>query len=345
MGPPPAVAAVRTAVRATLAQLDVARPLLVACSGGADSLALAASVAFEAPRAGRAAGAVVVDHGLQAGSAEIARSVADVLRHLGLEPVEVVAVGVGTAGGPEGAARTARYDALARIAGDAYVLLGHTRDDQAETVLLGLGRGSGPRSIAGMRRIDGRYVRPLLDVARATTEAACAALGLDVWNDPHNLDPRFRRVRLRTEALPLLEDILAGGVAEALARTAVQIRADVDALDQLAASWLDAHGGSADRPGLRPSGGPDPDRLSDPRADSTAGPGLAVALLLELPAALRTRVLRRWAHAGGAASLSAVHIAALDALCTDWHGQGPLDLPGRVCAARRSGRLHLDPSA
>ena len=115
------------------------------------------------------------------------------------------------------------------------MLLGHTRDDQAETVLLGLGRGSGPRSIAGMRRREGRYLRPFLDLDRATTERACAALGLPVWHDPHNVDPSFRRVRLRREVLPLLEDVLGGGVAAALARTADLLRADVDALDHLAA--------------------------------------------------------------------------------------------------------------
>ena len=130
---------------------------------------------------------------------------------------------VGTAGGREAAARTARYAALDAVA-DALgrdVLLGHTLDDQAETVLLGLGRGSGPRSIAGMRPRSGRYLRPLLGVRRATTEAACRALGLDCWDDPHNDDRALQRVRLRREVLPLLEDVLQGGVAEALARTAV----------------------------------------------------------------------------------------------------------------------------
>ena len=115
------------------------------------------------------------------------------------------------------------------------MLLAHTLDDQAETVLLGLGRGSGPRSIAGMRPYDPPWCRPLLGVRRAVTHGACAELGLTPWHDPHNADPRFTRVRLRTEVLPLLEDVLGGGVAEALARTAAALREDAEVLDDLAA--------------------------------------------------------------------------------------------------------------
>ncbi len=210
---------------------------LVACSGGADSLALAAAVAFEAP--GRAA-LVTVDHGLQDGSADQARRVAALGYELGFDPVEIVTVHVGRDGGREAAARTARYAALDAVAAalDRDLLLGHTLDDQAETVLMGLGRGSGARSIAGMRPASGRHLRPLLGLRRATTEAACRALGLDVWDDPHNDDPRLQRVRLRREVLPLLEDVLQGGVAEALARTASQLQDDDDALDAAADAMI-----------------------------------------------------------------------------------------------------------
>ena len=101
-----------------------------------------------------------------------------------------------------------------------HVLLGHTLDDQAETVLLGLGRGSGPRSIAGMPAVDGRYLRPLLGLRRDhDARRPAPPSDLPVWDDPHNADPAFQRVRLRHEVLPLLEDVLQGGVAEALART------------------------------------------------------------------------------------------------------------------------------
>lgn len=319
-GPDPAVAQVRSAVRPALRAS--AEPVLVACSGGADSLALAAAVAFEAPRAGVPAGAVTVDHGLQEGSAQRAGVTAGLLRELGLDPVRVVRVDVGRDGGPEGAARTARYAALARTAGElgARVALGHTLDDQAETVLLGLGRGSGPRSVAGMveHRADAgtAWWRPLLGVRRATTRASCAAQGLPVWDDPWNADPAYTRVRLRTEVLPLLEEVLGRGVAPALARTAAQLREDLDALDDLATDALHRLAGDG---------------------------GLPVAGVTGLPTALRRRVLRGWLRAGAVPDLQAVHLAAVDALLTRWRGQGRVDLPGGASVRRSSGTLVLQP--
>ena len=323
MGPHPSVAAVRRAVR--LALDGRTGPVLVACSGGADSLALAAATAFVAPRLGIAAGLVTIDHGLQEGSAQQALLVAEIGYELGLDPVEVVPVRVGRAGGPEAAARSARYAALDAVADalDALVLLGHTLDDQAETVLLGLGRGSGPRSIAGMRAEDGCYLRPFLGVRRSVTVDVCAALGLQPWDDPHNTDPSFQRVRLRTEVLPLLEDVLQGGVAEALARTADLVRADLDFIDQQTIST-----------GFR----------SDRSVDHE-GVALRADALADLAPALRTRALRGLAAAAGAAPLTSVHVAALDALVTSWHGQGPVDLPGGLRARRASGRIEVIPSA
>src|SRR5579862_3041691 len=229
MGPGAAVAEIRNAVRDCLADLEHGDLVLAACSGGADSLALAAALAFVAPRAGLRAGGVTVDHGLQPGSAERAAVVAGLLRSLELDPVHSVAVTVapaGSAAGPEAAARAARYaalDAVASAAGAVAVLLGHTLDDQAETVLLGLARGSGGRSLAGMPARRGVYRRPLLGLRRATTAAACAELGLVPWQDPHNPDYRFARARVRHQALPALEEALGPGVAEALARTADQL--------------------------------------------------------------------------------------------------------------------------
>lgn len=313
MGPHPAVAAVRYAVRAALAS----RPdgtAYVACSGGADSTALAAALAFEADRAGRPAGLLTVDHGLQPGSAEQAARVAELGYQLGLNPIVQLPVEVGTDGGPEAAARTARYRALARYAESDLVLLGHTADDQAETVLLGLGRGSGPRSIAGMRPVDGGYLRPLLGLRRSDTEAACIALGLPFWNDPHNADPAYRRVRLRTEVLPLLEDVLAGGVTEALARTASQLQDDLDALHLLAEQVL---------------------------AQAYLSDGLHLATLTGQPRAVLSRVLKAWAEAAGAGALAADHVVRLTELVTDWRGQDGVDLPGGFRARRASGKLVL----
>jgi tRNA(Ile)-lysidine synthase len=313
-GPHPAVAEVRLAVRRALRPGE---PVLVACSGGADSLALAAAVAFEAPRLGVAAAAVTVDHGLQEGSAGRADAVARALRAMGLDPVLVSRVEVTPGGGPEAAARRARYAALEQAAADTgarWTLLGHTLDDQAETVLLGLGRGSGPRSIAGMMPASGSYLRPLLGVRRATTVAACAADGLPVWDDPHNADPRYRRVRLRHEVLPLLEEVLGGGVAQALARTADLVRTDLAALDAVTACLAGER--------LPPPGAP-----------------LPLAAVAELPDALRRGLLRRWL--AGVPALTSTHLLAVDALLTDWHGQGPSALPGGWRVTRTAEALRL----
>lgn len=334
MGPTPAVAAVRHAIRRAIADLPVGATVLAACSGGADSLALAAALAFEAPRADRSlrGGGVTVDHGLQPGSGQRADAVARLMGELGLDPVECVAVEVGTAGGPEAAARAARYAALDAVAGRlgaAAVLLGHTLDDQAETVLLGLARGSGLRSLAGMAPqtgVGGRYRRPLLALPRATTAAACADLRLPVWDDPHNADPAFARARVRAAVLPTLEAELGPGVAAALARTAQLARADADALDEWAArAYAEL--------GAQPVAG-------------EAGVGLDVAELAALPAAVRGRVLRLAALDAGAAAgaLAAVHVAAVDALVIDWGGQGAVNLPGGVTASRRYGRLQFTPA-
>ncbi|GAA0951206.1 tRNA lysidine(34) synthetase TilS [Kribbella koreensis] len=286
-------------------------------------MALAAATAFEAPKLGLTAGAVVVDHGLQDGSDKTAETAAEQCRGLGLEPVVVRAVVVGSEGGPEGAARAARYEALRDVAdelGADVVLLAHTRDDQAETVLLGLARGSGARSLAGMAPTAGLLRRPLLEVPRSATAAACIASGLRPWHDPHNDDSQYRRVRVRHEVLPVLEEALGPGVTEALARTAGLLRADADALDALAAD------------------------LAETAVQHAEGEVLCeVSVLEEEPTALRTRVLRQAALEAGcrANDLTAGHIAAVDALVTDWRGQRWIDLPQAVKAARKGGFLIL----
>jgi tRNA(Ile)-lysidine synthase len=326
VGPHPAVAAVRRAVRRGLGGLPAGDLVLVACSGGPDSLALAAAAAFEAPRAGLRPGAVVVDHGLQPGSGELTAKVAAILSGLQLDPVITRAVSVpgpeAGAGypGPEAAARVARYEALDAAAdetGAAVIMLGHTLDDQAETVLLGLARGSGARSLAGMADRTGRYLRPLLEVRRDQARAACAALGLLPWDDPQNCDLSFTRVRVRQQLMPALAAALGPGVPEALARTARLLRADADALDELAA-------GQAAR--IAPEPGTD---------------GWPAAELAELPAAVRHRILRAAALAAGcpAGALAERHITAVDDLVVDWHGQRWTDLPGGIRCQRRCGRL------
>ncbi len=308
--------------------------VLAACSGGPDSLALAAAVAFEAPKLGLRAGAVTIDHGLQEGSAEQAGRVSRTLAGLGLDPVHQVLADVRSRAdapdypGPEAAARLARYavfEVVSAESGASAILLGHTMDDQAETVLLGLARGSGARALAGMAPVSGCYLRPLLGLRRDQTVAACTALRLRPWLDPQNHDPAFRRVRVREQILPLMEELIGPGITASLARTSDQLRADAEVLDGLAES-------AARR------------LINDWPAAGEPGPRSAeVSAVAELPGAIRTRLLRRAAVAAGvpAGSLAAKHVAELDALITDWHGQRWLDLPGAVRCQRRYGRLHF----
>jgi len=313
----PPVQVVRRAVDGDLAGLDAEALVLVACSGGPDSVALA-----HATRAVRSrVGAVVVDHGLQVGSHATATATAAWLRDAGLDPVEVVTVSVTATGeGLEAAARDARYAALLDVAerlDAAAVLLGHTRDDQAETVLLGLARGSGTRSLAGMPRARGLLRRPLLGLSRATVRAAVPD-GAPVVDDPHNADDRFARARIRHSVLPLLERELGPGVAEALARTADLARADADALDAIATGH---------------------DLVDDEGR-------LPAAALAELPEAVSSRIVRRWLVDGGcpAGALGSAHVRRVLALATGWRGQGAVALPGGVEALRDCGRLVLRPT-
>ncbi len=317
MSLPSELAAVRGAVRRTLPEADD-RPVLVACSGGADSLALVSAAVFESRERPNPVVGVTVDHGLQEGSADRADAVVAQMVRIGVDETVGVRVTVeGSGQGPEAAAREARYAVLEEVAerfDASMVLLGHTRDDQAETVLLGLTRGSGGRSLAGMRPAFDRFRRPLLDVSRAQTEAACLAEGLEWWTDPHNSDPAYTRARIRNVVMPTLERELGPGIAETLARTAGQLRADVELLDAQAAAAYD-------------------ELLSDGE--------LPVDRLGTLPEALRLRVLRLGALRAGAipSDLTHGHVLAVDQLVCRWRGQVGVDLPGKLRAVRRSGRL------
>jgi tRNA(Ile)-lysidine synthase len=313
----PATLAAVQAVDAALNQQDL--QLVTACSGGADSLALAFAARYVASRRDLKYAAVIIDHGLQQGSADIAARVRDQLDRLGYHDVTITAVQVdrSAAAGLEAAAREARYRALdteAR-ARSATLMLGHTLDDQAETVLLGLARGSGSRSLAGMASRVGHFVRPFLGIRRATTEQVCAELGLNPWQDPHNADRRFTRVRVRETVLPTLEAELGPGVAEALARTAELVRDDNELLDRLAteASRIEGMGGT--------------DTLD-------------CAALQAQPPALRRRIIRLWLLTHGLGDLSLRHISAVESLVIDWHGQKAIQIPGAT-VTRTAGRLRV----
>jgi tRNA(Ile)-lysidine synthase len=308
----------RSAVRPHLEKISAGDNVLVAVSGGADSLALAAAVLAESKEFLVNAIAVTIDHQLQTGSGEQAAKVSQQLKELGYADVVLEKVSVDQSSGIESGARTARYAALHTIAelrNAKQIYLGHTRDDQAETVLLGLARGSGARSLSGMAVVNGIIIRPMLSLTRELSEQVCRDLGLTIWNDPHNINQEFSRVRVRTQVLPLMEEAIGPGIAEALARTASLLRDDADALDAIADAAIT---------GL--------DLAS-----------LEISHLTSLSKAVRTRVIRRAIYAQGApsGSISADHVSAVEALVTSWHGQGEVSLPGGVKVARISGRLSL----
>jgi tRNA(Ile)-lysidine synthase len=305
-------------VRECLSSCSAGDTVLVAVSGGADSLALAAALVPEAKNLLINLVGVTIDHQLQNNSGEQATKVFTQLSELGIPEVEVIKVDVELVDGLEASARRARYAALDGVA-DKYnaklVFLGHTLNDQAESVLLGLARGSGARSLSGMARCTGKYCRPLLEITRLETLAACAENNLTPWVDPHNSDSSFARVRVRTDALPKLEESIGPGITEALARSADLLRDDADALD----GWAAQVAANLD--------------LAD----------LEITALADLPKAVRTRLLRKAIYAAGApaGSITADHVAAVEAFVTSWHGQGACSLPGGVKVSRISGRLSL----
>lgn len=314
----PATVAIRSAVRECLSGCSAGDTVLVAVSGGADSLALAAALVPESKNALVNLVGVTIDHQLQKNSGEQAAKVRTQLFELGISEVEIVKVDVEMIDGLEASARRARYAALDAVAENhnaKLIFLGHTLNDQAESVLLGLARGSGARSLSGMARCIGRYCRPLLAITRTETLAACAENSLTPWTDPHNSDSQFARVRVRTTALPKLEETIGPGITEALARSADLLRDDADALD----GWANLVAAGLD--------------LSD----------LEISLLADLPKAVRTRLLRMAIYAAGAptGSITSDHVASVEAFVTSWHGQGACSLPGGVKVSRISGRLSL----
>ena len=313
-----AVLELRNAVRPFLENLTAGDCALVAVSGGADSLALAYALFKEAPDLAITLIAVTVDHQLQSGSADQAVKVQNELMAMGYQEVIIEKVSVKEKSGLEADARTARYaalDAVAHAYGATQIFLGHTRDDQAETVLLGLARGSGTRSLSGMAVVNGKYARPFLQLTREQTVKACQEAKLNPWNDPHNENAKFSRVRVRNSVLPVMESEIGPGIAAALARSAAILRDDADALDEMAQAVIS-------------------------RVDLK---DLDCAALAELPRAIRSRILRAAIYAAGApsGSLSADHLSAVESLVTSWHGQGEVSLPGGVKVARISGRLSL----
>jgi tRNA(Ile)-lysidine synthase len=305
-----ALVALRGAVRAALENFSPGDVILVAVSGGADSLALAEAARLEGEKLTLKIIGVTVDHQLQSGSDAQAKKVVNQLAI----PCSIEKVEVKVTDGLEASARRARYEALEKFAAEkkaVAVLLGHTKDDQAETVLLGLARGSGARSLSGMNEVNGIYIRPLLNITRVQTVAACQELNLQPWNDPHNEDDSFLRVRVRKNVLPVMEKELGPGIRDALTRSAQLLRDDADALDQLAIDfWIQDK-------------------------------SLEIEPLSKLSKAVRTRVLRLALFESGVSQLSAEQVGQVEALISNWKGQGEVSLPSGVKVSRISGRLTL----
>ena len=314
----PALLELRQAVRFWFEKLEPNSKVCIGVSGGADSLALAAAAKLESKNFSIDLVAVIVDHGLQANSAEIAEFAKQQLIKLGFEDIFVGRASVQITDGLEASARRARYKVFQQAIetyGPNTFLLGHTKNDQAEGVLLGLARGSGTKSLSGMQEVSGIFVRPLLGIDRATTEIACHESNIEYWVDPHNSNQEFTRVRVRENILPLLENEIGPGIIDALARSAKILREDATALDEWAESVFR-------------------------QVEST---DIEISLLADLPVAVRSRVLRMAIYAAGApaGSISAAHLEPIEAFVSDWRGQGHTSLPGGVKVCRISGRLSL----
>ena len=317
----PALLELRRAVRTWFEKFGENTNVCVGVSGGADSMALAVASKLEADLLNINLIAVIVDHGLQKNSTEVADLVSKKLKKLGIRDVFLGKANVVLTDGLEASARRARYQVFElaiETYSAQYFLLGHTKNDQAEGVLLGLARGSGTKSLSGMAEVSGKFIRPLLGINRELTEEACAEAGIEFWSDPHNFDEKFTRVKVRESILPLIQSEVAPGVIDALARSAKILREDATALDQWAGKIFDE---------IDPS-------------------DIDISLLAQLPIAVRSRVLRRAIYAAGApeGSISASHLEPIEALVSDWRGQGHTSLPGGVKVGRISGRLSLLPT-
>jgi tRNA(Ile)-lysidine synthase len=314
----PALLELRKAVRFWFQKLEANSKVCIGVSGGADSLALAIVAKLEAADLNLDLVAVIVDHGLQENSADVAATTKKKLEAIGYSDIFVGKANVLVTDGIESSARRARYLVFQQALetyGAKVFLLGHTKNDQAEGVLLGLARGSGTKSLSGMTEISGPFIRPFLNVDRSTTQAACDESGIEYWNDPHNLNTEFTRVRVRESILPLIEKEIGPGIVDALSRSAKILREDATALDE----WAE-------------------------RVFGEVNPlDIEISLLADLPIAVRSRVLRLAIYAAGApsGSISATHLAPIEAFVSDWRGQGHTSLPGGVKVCRISGRLSL----
>ena len=301
----------QNAVNHLLKNFEPADNILVACSGGADSLALAWTSQVVAKRLGLNLICVIIDHQLIKESAQVALEAKIKCENFGIEKVVIKQIEVKeNKEGLEAAARKARYEAFEQltIEFDAKaVLLAHTQDDQAETMLMRLTRGSGAKSLSAMKEVSGKYLRPFLHIRKFELVNALEKEGITYWQDPANTDYKFLRAKVRHELMPKLIEVLGQSAIESLDKTSDLLKEDNDALDLIAQENYD--------------------KLNKE---------LKVENLEEYPAAIRKRIIKIAALEAGVISgpFSYEHIEAIDALVTNWRGQGNVDLPGFIQASR-----------
>jgi tRNA(Ile)-lysidine synthase len=321
---PPAVAGVLERVTATAREHQMfvpARTVLVAVSGGPDSVCLVESLSRLRRLFRYRLQVVHVDHGLRPGSAVDAAYVKRLAERLGL-PFHLRKAGSGpTKGGSvEAWARAQRLSALSEVAREidaSRIALGHTLDDQAETVLLNLVTGSGLRGLSGIAPVSGPYVNPLIEIRRHQVEAFCRSLGLRPRRDPTNLDPRFLRNAIRLKGLPGLERTVGRSLTEPLARTAATLREDAEELTRQASAVMD-----------------------DVLTESRQGVDIHAVGLLDLPRAVGARVVSHAVYAGGVVC-SRADVDAVYDLAAGRPGRRR-DLSGGLKARRGGAHVHLE---
>ena len=312
----------QNAVQNLLKDFDAGDYVLVGCSGGADSLALAWTTLVVGKRLELKTGVIIVDHQLFPESNSVALNAKKQCEDLGIEEVIIKKVNVEqTHEGLEAAARIARYEAFENVLQETnaqVILLAHTQDDQAETVLMRLTRGSGAKSLSGMAQVSGKYLRPFLHLRKKLVHDSLDLIGLKAWQDPANTDHQFLRVKVRLELMPKIIEVLGESAISSLDKTSQLLRLDNQALEDLAQQFFESQ--------------------KDVKTN-----GLEISELEKLPEAIRTRVLRICAIASGVhpGPFSFEHIEAIDALVKNWHGQGNVDLPGFIQATRVNGSLRF----
>ncbi len=304
-----------------LSKVQPGERVLVACSGGADSLALAWVVQFVAKKKEIFVSALIVDHQLSPESNEVAQAAKVKLSVLAISDTKIIKVEVSNnSEGIEAAAREVRYEALKNYGNEInaqMIFLGHTLEDQVETVLMRLTRGSGARSLQGMAEINGKFVRPFLHISRAIVRDSLSIINLTAWEDPMNYSEKFLRSKVRNQLLPKLKEVLGESVFEAIDRTATALRVDNAALDLITQEVL---------------------------ALNSIETSCSVEILQAQPQAIRNRIIRVMMLNAGvpAASLANAHIEAVNQLINNWHGQGEVALPGKLWVSRSKNQIAIE---